>query len=171
MGIYLQILQMQSTPESKDVIAQLGATAQNISTLVEQLLEVSRIETGHLDVKMENVNVTELFNELAAEFAPVAATKGFFFLTRPLPLTVYTDPLFVKRILTNLITNAIRYSQKPGCKIVLRPDVCATVASRSAFTIRDLGLLLRKGTAFSMRFTVVKRAKLLKPAMVSDFQL
>lgn len=119
MGIYLQILQMQSTPETKDVIAQLGATAQNISTLVEQLLEVSRIETGHLDVKMENVSVAELFAELAAEFAPVAAAKGFFFLTRPLPLTVHTDPLFVKRILTNLITNAIRYSRKPGSKIVL----------------------------------------------------
>lgn len=119
MGIYLQILQMQSTPETKDVIAQLGATAQNISTLVEQLLEVSRIETGHLDVKMENVSVAELFTELAAEFAPVAASKGFFFLTRPLPLTVHTDPLFVKRILTNLITNAIRYSRKPGSKIVL----------------------------------------------------
>lgn len=119
MGIYLQILQMQSTPETKDVIAQLGATAQNISTLVEQLLEVSRIETGHLDVKMENVSVAELFAELAAEFAPVAASKGFFFLTRPLPLTVHTDPLFVKRILTNLITNAIRYSRKPGSKIVL----------------------------------------------------
>lgn len=119
MGIYLQILQMQSTPETKDVIAQLGATAQNISTLVEQLLEVSRIETGHLDVKTENVSVAELFAELAAEFAPVAASKGFFFLTRPLPLTVHTDPLFVKRILTNLITNAIRYSRKPGSKIVL----------------------------------------------------
>lgn len=119
MGIYLQILQMQSTPETKDVIAQLGATAQNISTLVEQLLEVSRIETGHLDVKMENVNITDLFSDLAAEFAPVAAAKGFFFLTRPLPLTVRTDPLFVKRILTNLITNAIRYSTKPGSKIVL----------------------------------------------------
>lgn len=119
MGIYLQILQMQSTPETKDVIAQLGATAQNISTLVEQLLEVSRIETGHLDVKMENVSVAELFAELAAEFAPVAASKGFFFLTRPLPLTVHTAPLFVKRILTNLITNAIRYSRKPGSKIVL----------------------------------------------------
>ena len=119
MGIYLQILQMQSTPETKDVIAQLGATAQNISTLVEQLLEVSRIETGHLDVKMENVSVAELFAELAAEFAPVAASKGFFFLTRPLPLTVHTDPLFVKRILTNLITTAIRYSRKPGSKIVL----------------------------------------------------
>ena len=119
MGIYLQILQMQSTPETKDVIAQLGATAQNISTLVGQLLEVSRIETGPLDVKMENVSVAELFAELAAEFAPVAASKGFFFLTRPLPLTVHTDPLFVKRILTNLITNAIRYSRKPGSKIVL----------------------------------------------------
>lgn len=119
MGIYLQILQMQSTPETKDVIAQLGATAQNISTLVEQLLEVSRIETGPLDVKMENVNITDLFNDLAAEFAPVAAAKGVLFQTRPLPLTVHTDPLFVKRILTNLITNAIRYSDKPSAKIVL----------------------------------------------------
>ena len=94
MGIYLQILQMQSTPETKDVIAQLGATAQNISTLVEQLLEVSRIETGHLDVKMENVSVAELFAELAAEFAPVAASKGFFFLTRPLPLPVWHYPKY-----------------------------------------------------------------------------
>lgn len=119
MGIYLQILQMQSTPETKDVIAQLGATAQNISTLVEQLLEVSRIETGPLDVKMENVNITDLFNDLAAEFAPVAAAKGVLFQTRSLPLTVHTDPLFVKRILTNLITNAIRYSDKPSAKIVL----------------------------------------------------
>lgn len=119
MGIYLQILQMQSTPETKDVIAQLAATAQNISTLVEQLLEVSRIETGHLDVKMENVNIADLFHDLAAEFAPVAASKGLLFQTRALPLTVHTDPLFVKRILTNLITNAIRYSDKPASKIVL----------------------------------------------------
>ena len=119
MGIYLQILQMQSTPDTKEVIAQLGATAQNISTLVEQLLEVSRIETGRLEVKPENVDLQELFAELAAEFAPVAAAKGFLFLTRPLPLTVHTDPVFVKRILTNLITNAIRYSDKPGAKIVL----------------------------------------------------
>ena len=119
MGIYLQILQMQANEANREIIAQLDATAKNISTLVEQLLEVSRIETGHLDVKMENVSVAELFAELAAEFAPVAASKGFFFLTRPLPLTVHTDPLFVKRILTNLITNAIRYSRKPGSKIVL----------------------------------------------------
>ena len=119
MGIYLQILQMQSTPETKEVIAQLDSTARSISTLVEQLLEVSRIETGHLDVKMENVSVTDLFADLASEFAPVAASKELFFLTRPLPLTVHTDPLFVRRILANLITNAIRYSDKKGGRIVL----------------------------------------------------
>lgn len=132
---------------------------------------MSRIETGRLDVKMENVNVTELFNELAAEFAPVAATKGFFFLTRPLPLTVYTDPLFVKRILTNLITNAIRYSQKPGSKIVLAARRLRNGRITIGVYDQGPGIPLRKGTAFSMRFTVVKRAKLLKPAMVSDFQL
>lgn len=119
MGIYLQILQMSATDANREVIGQLDATAKNISTLVEQLLEVSRIETGHVEVKMEDVLVKDLFNELAGEFAPVAAAKGLIFLTRPLNVTIHTDPLLVSRILRNLITNAIRYTNKPAGKIVL----------------------------------------------------
>ncbi len=119
MGIYLQILQMSASESNREVIAQLDATAKNISTLVEQLLEVSRIETGHVEVKTEDVAVDRLFEELASEFAPVAANKGLLFVTRPLSVSVHTDPLLVSRILRNLITNAIRYTNKPGGRIVL----------------------------------------------------
>ncbi|MDO4937411.1 MAG: HAMP domain-containing sensor histidine kinase, partial [Sutterellaceae bacterium] len=119
MGIYLQILQMSATDANREVIGQLDATAKNISTLVEQLLEVSRIETGNVEIKTEDVRVDALFGELAGEFATVAASKGLVFVTRPLNVTIHTDPLLVSRILRNLITNAIRYTSKPGGKIVL----------------------------------------------------
>ena len=119
MGIYLQILQMSATEANREVIGQLDATAKNISTLVEQLLEVSRIETGHVEVKTEDVSVDALFGELASEFATVASNKGLVFVTRPLKVTIHTDPLLVSRILRNLITNAIRYTTKPGGKITL----------------------------------------------------
>lgn len=88
-----------------------------------------------------------------------------------MPLTVYTDPLFVKRILTNLITNAIRYSQKPGSKIVLAARRLRNGRITIGVYDQGPGIASEERHRISMRFTVVKRAKLLKPAMVSDFQL
>lgn len=119
MGIYLQILQMQADDRTREVVEQLDATARSISTLVEQLLEVSRIEAGNLEVKMECVRIEDLMRDLAGEFEPVAAVKGLKFSTRPLPVSVKTDPMLVGRILRNLITNAIRYTNRPGARIVL----------------------------------------------------
>ena len=75
MGIYLQILQARATGSDKEAVEQLSKTAQTISMLVEQLLEVSRIETGNIEVKFENIRIADLFNELSREFAPVAAAK------------------------------------------------------------------------------------------------
>ena len=119
MGIYLQILQAKARDEDREIIDQLSKTAHNISELVEQILEVSRIETGNIDVKIENVGIPQLFASLAQEFAPVAAAKGFLFQTRPLEAVISTDEKLFSRILRNLISNAIRYSSKPASKIIL----------------------------------------------------
>ena len=119
MGIYLQILQLKARPEDKETIEQLAKTARNISDLVEQILEVSRIETGNIEVRIENVNVRTLFERLAQEFAPVAAAKGFIFQVRPENAVIRTDEKLLSRILRNLISNAIRYSRRPASKIIL----------------------------------------------------
>lgn len=119
MGIYLQILQMQTNDANRPIVEQLSAAAKSISTLVEQILEVSRIETGHVEVKNEDVRLDALFADLERDFAPVAAVKGLQFSTRPLPVTVHTDPVLVTRILRNLITNAIGYTTRPGGRVVL----------------------------------------------------
>ncbi|MBO5658743.1 MAG: hybrid sensor histidine kinase/response regulator [Duodenibacillus sp.] len=119
MGIYLQILRMQATDANREVIGQLDAAAKNISTLVEQVLEVSRIETGHVQPKNERISIASLFETLKNEFRTVAAEKGLVFRTVAVDAEIETDPMLVSRILRNLITNAIHYSDKPGGQIVL----------------------------------------------------
>ncbi|MBQ9240137.1 MAG: hybrid sensor histidine kinase/response regulator [Duodenibacillus sp.] len=119
MGIYLQILKSQQTGQNKEVIGQLESASRSISDLVEQILEVSRIETGNIETKIERLRVSELFEQLSAEFVPVAAEKRLIFSTHPVNASMETDPQLVARILRNLITNAIRYTTRQGGRITL----------------------------------------------------
>ncbi len=119
MGIYLQILKGQQTEQNREVIGQLEGASRSISNLVEQILEVSRIETGNIETKIERIALRDLFDGLAAEFVPVAAEKRLIFSTRPVDVAIETDPQLVARILSNLITNAIRYTTRPGGRITL----------------------------------------------------
>ena len=166
MGIYLQILQMQADDRTREVVEQLDATARSISTLVEQLLEVSRIEAGNLEVKMECVRIEDLMRDLAGEFEPVAAVKGLKFSTRPLPVSVKTDPMLVGRILRNLITNAIRYTNRPGARIVL----AARRLSGGRVTTRARVLREANGAAFLRPSTVAKRGKRATGALALVFR-
>lgn len=119
MGIYLQLLQTQTSGPQAEVVKQLATSAKSISNLVEQLLEVSRIETGKLDIRPEPVSVEKLFSSLEAEFAPQAAEKHLQFHQIGLPVLIHTDPLLLTRILRNLLSNALRYTNRPGAGIYL----------------------------------------------------
>ena len=114
MGIYLQILQMKKTPDTAALFEQLSACARSLSTLVEQILEVSRMDADDFQVKREMVSIPALLGSLAGEFSPVAAKKGIRFSIRPLPLVLDTDPQLAARALRNLISNAIKYCSRPA---------------------------------------------------------
>lgn len=114
MGIYLQILQMKKTPETAALYEQLAACSKSLSTLVEQILEVSRMEADDFQVKRELVSIPALLESLASEFSPVASEKGIRFTIRPLPLVLDTDPQLAARALRNLISNALKYCSRPA---------------------------------------------------------
>ena len=121
MGICLDILKRRSTPETAPIIAHLTSTSNSISTLVEQVLEVTRMEFGKLELHVEEVDLTALLEEFEQEFGPVAREKGIRFRIRPIPVTVSTDPQLLRRALRNLVSNAIRYTDetRPNAEVVL----------------------------------------------------
>ncbi|MGN1150242.1 MAG: ATP-binding protein, partial [Sutterella sp.] len=111
MGIYLDILKRRATPQTAPVIEQLSLTSSAISTLVEQVLTVTRMEFGQMELHPEHVSVLQLLKELADECRPIAEKKGLRLRVVSPPATILTDVVSVKRALKNLVSNAIAYSE------------------------------------------------------------
>ena len=112
IGIYIQLLKKTDDPKTLKIVEQLAKTSQALQTLVAQILEVSKLETGHSSAKLEPIRLSALLQELALEFEPMAKEKGLQFRLKNLDVNVYTDAQLLSRAIRNLITNALAYTQK-----------------------------------------------------------
>jgi signal transduction histidine kinase len=66
------------------------------------------------------VDVQQLFADMALQFEPVAAGKSLKLRTHARPTTIWADPVVLRRILGNLVSNALRHTQKGGVLLGLR---------------------------------------------------
>jgi signal transduction histidine kinase len=82
----------------------------SVEGILGALLDISRLEAGGAAVDIGPVPLMLLLRQLTDEFAPIAARKGLQLDILPCSLTVSSDPTYLRRILQNLISNAIRYT-------------------------------------------------------------
>lgn len=103
-----------------DVIQQSG---NRMLKLIEDLVDISKIEAGAVDVKPAKVNLGKLLENLSAFFKPQAIEKGLTlsYSNETAGETLITDQVKLEQILTNLIKNALKYTRKGkihfGCDI------------------------------------------------------
>lgn len=94
-----------------------------LSRLVDDLLDVSRIQTGHLSLHRDAVDLSALVQETAERLAPAAAAAGAALCLEvpPDPVVGQWDAFRIEQVVTNLLTNAIRYGgAKPiGVSVVV----------------------------------------------------
>lgn len=84
----------------------------SVEGLLDALLDISKLESGKAAVSVGAVSLGRLLKTLAEEFAPMAAAKGLRLAVVPCSVTVESDPAYLRRILQNLIGNAIRYTSQ-----------------------------------------------------------
>ncbi|NLS13989.1 hybrid sensor histidine kinase/response regulator [Vibrio sp. SM6] len=85
--------------------------------LIGDLLDISRLESGKLDVNVRPLALNTVLANLNAEFSALARTQGIQFSMQPTSLTVLSDPKLLRRVVQNFLTNAFRYS--PNGKVLL----------------------------------------------------
>ncbi len=137
---------MQSTPltpQQSDYIETAQGSASHLLTLLNDILDLSALETGKLTLKPLPVHLSKLLREVSALMQPLADSKGLDFRIQlpqaPLPVVV-ADETRIKQILFNLLNNAIKFTG--------HGHVLLTVAQRSAgpatvelvFEIQDSGI-------------------------------
>ncbi|MEQ8663447.1 MAG: hybrid sensor histidine kinase/response regulator, partial [Gammaproteobacteria bacterium] len=100
----------QLEPETRHVVAQIGAAVDTLERMFDALLDISRLEAGVMQVRIEAFDLGALIDDLRGEFTPLAAARGLVFEAPPTQCWVSADGALLERILRNLLSNAVRYS-------------------------------------------------------------
>ncbi|WP_246208344.1 hybrid sensor histidine kinase/response regulator [Bradyrhizobium rifense] len=100
--------------DARDLAGKAKSIVGNLSALLNGLLDISRLDAGVVTVARETVNLSQLFYQLSNEFASAAKDRGLDWRVVESQLQVDSDPMMLKRVLGNLLSNAFRYTISGG---------------------------------------------------------
>ncbi len=110
---YVQLLHqnfLQIYKERLDYIDIMQNQISKLNELVDDLLDVSKIETGKLSLDITEFNIVELINEVIKETAPFSREHKINLIANPTSIKVKADRFRISQVLANFLTNAMKFS-------------------------------------------------------------
>jgi two-component system, sensor histidine kinase len=121
MGLFAEALRQRAhDPEVASLVNSINESVDALEGLFGELLDITRIDTGGVDVNPGPVRMRELFARLRLHFEPVAFEKGLMLSFRGEQHIAQADPVLLERVLRNLVSNAIRYTDDGGVLVSCR---------------------------------------------------
>lgn len=141
MGLFAEALRQRShDPEVASLVNSINESVDALEGLFGELLDITRIDTGGVDVTPAAVPMRELFARLRLHFEPIAFEKGLSLAFRGRQHVAYTDPVILERMLRNLTSNAIRYTDDGGVLVA-----CRRRGERLLLQVWDSGIGISEG--------------------------
>jgi signal transduction histidine kinase/DNA-binding NarL/FixJ family response regulator len=112
---YAQLIEQEADVRPKDAARVIRRCAEHMTSIVESLLDISRVENGLLRVRSEIVRLPEFIEQIVLMMRPAAQAKGIEFIHEVrgnLPEFVRTDQSRFRQALINLLTNAIKFTEQ-----------------------------------------------------------
>lgn len=137
---FAQLFQQDAlSPEDCESVQQIIRGGQHLLDLINEVLDISRIEAGHLAISCEPVNVCEMAHEAAELIRPIAVSRQIRVTVNDCtaePVVAHVDRQRLRQILLNLCSNAVKYN-RPGGKTWVSCGVSVNGFVRIA--VRDTG--------------------------------
>ncbi len=112
--------ELQATDDARSLAGQIDQSLQTIEDLIKTLLDISKLDAGVVKPEVRAFPLDDVLSMLEASFAPQAAAKGLKLKVRPCGLLVRSDPMLLLRVLQNLVSNAVRYTDSGGVVVGVR---------------------------------------------------
>ena len=121
--LYFASIENSSVPdETKEIIVKATRALGSVEGILEALLDISKLDSGRIALDVRPVSLRKLLKQLGEELAPLAKQKGLSLRIIPADLTVISDNTYLRRILQNLIVNAIRYTDSGKVLVGVRKN-------------------------------------------------
>lgn len=143
IGLGYLALQTDLTPRQRDYLNKMQVSAQSLLGIINDILDFSKIEAGHLEIQNTSFTLSELFDQLNNMFAIRAAEKGLeilYSVESKIPNYLSGDYLRLIQILTNLINNAIKFTESGQILISIKIADINESEITLHFSITDSGI-------------------------------
>jgi signal transduction histidine kinase len=135
-GLFLDVLtRTELTPLQRELLTSAAAASSASAEMLNTLLDFSRVEAGVIEPQVQAFQVQPLLNKIEREFVQQADAKGLEYCSRESQLALQSDPGMVEMILRNLVSNAIRYTDRGGLLLT-----CRRRGSQAVLEVFDTGI-------------------------------
>jgi two-component system, sensor histidine kinase len=133
---------------NRELLGKLRTGVDHFANAVDEIMDIAQLDAGTVPVHPQTVRVSDLLLRLDSTYRQVAEAKQLGFFLRPPAdpdAAVVVDPVLAWRILSNLVSNAIRYTARGQVMIAVRPQSTLTGQGESPgpalrFEVRDSGI-------------------------------
>ena len=129
--------------EQNDFVSTIQASAKTLLSLIEDILDISKIEAGKTEIKNEKFDLYATIKSTLKMMSPLATEKGLvckLHITPDTPYELMGDDLHLRQILINLISNAIKFTDKGQIEINISSTVMENDRALLKFEVTDSGI-------------------------------
>lgn len=142
---YLRLLKegfYESQEELQEFIQIAYRSAENLTNIINEVLDIAKIESGRMQVNWEWVNLTALLEEKRNLFKIQSRRKGVDLIVESNVKTVWADEVKLRQVFTNLLSNAFKFTDKGEVRIraQLLPSASENAVSRVEISVADTGI-------------------------------
>jgi signal transduction histidine kinase len=134
------LLDTALTPEQATYAHAVKTSGETLLSLIEDLLDVSRLDAGKLPLSLRPFSLAAMIEELVELLAPQAQAKGIeiaSYVDEQVEDSVIGDPARLRQVLLNLAGNAVKFTERGGVTIIVEPG---DRANEVRFVVRDTGI-------------------------------
>jgi len=143
LGMTDLVLETNLTPEQEEYITGIQKSAESMMTLINDLLDFTKVEANKIELEMIPFNVHDFVYETVTPLALDAYKKKLDLICDVPPsmhLNVIGDPVRLRQILVNLISNAIKFTKEGEVVVSVKEELKTAEGISLQFTVRDTGI-------------------------------
>ena len=150
IGMSELLINTELSPQQLDWATTIKSSGQNLLSILNEILDQSKLEAGMLVIDVIDVHLHSMVEDVVLLFGPKVEEKGILLsleVDERLPVGIKADPLRVGQILSNFLSNALKFTQSGTITVKAMLDESASDFPYIRFSVIDSGIGLSKETA------------------------